>query len=937
MFKGNDDYGMMFSHQNDEKRKFYIKTKYSKLPDPTTNSSIKMLTSYLSEDLDYSTELESVVANSTLSSDYLVKNIMFDSMEYWASNFTRGVNCQSVQIIMNFKLPIIIKTISIYWVKPPFSMTVSFCTEDNICNPPQAINEFNDLRTRLSNIYLRSKYILIDMAFDNSRTNDFYYECFCSILRVAITKNEIKLKPFSTDSNEINSFEQPDLFTDNFLVTKTKDLKKSESNLEILFDNSIKDMKRIKSVTNYLKNTFVGQFCRFSQIISNLKKYYDEYSKNIVEKFGMFFELEDKLRDYVNIEEYEAEHDQLENISDKKNFKEYKQALANLWKIRSYVRNLKNIKISLSKLYANSLANISKMKVSLNNYLDDYAIHFSESYTDQYIRDAIYTIKIIGEVYSSVEIYNKLFPLENKLNLIESAIESLKQFTIREMSKKLKYLSNKYNSVLIRKSREYQSLMDNFQIVLQNLKLIKPNFKEVFLNMDSKCKPVQLITNSLFDDVFIKLFVTFTRVNVNEFDSFIIKFNSKNLFFYLKYNSYKIEVWKKKYEEEEKLFEYNKLTTDYDQFAEIEDFSKLFYILIKIYEGKILILLRVEYKKPPLEILEYLDRFKHIQYEELLQIYEQNENDFEKYYGNSTLIYEKSDQDLKLAGHMGLDSYRNSTKILIAADYPEQTPNLETSHSTSLNIKFPYGYITDTRKLKKTEINNKILNLLSLDPSWIAYDTEFLVLTNFYFKYELSLNKNFGENFISNPKINNLNSAFLQLSSLRSPISYYFEIVSIDKGFILKIFKTNIYTDVKTNIFRKNFSVSQTITFILVKIKESLQLQVKRKSEKIYKTIFTIQNFHFVKFFFLLNPQNIASISSIYFSDTYGGSFVKVKEESNIKTCTKDKFENFVCHLKDKVLCKRLFCKSCCTKKLRKSNIFQYQSCFEDCVLMDFK
>ena len=453
-FNGNDKYGKLFSHQLDEKKKFYIKSKYSVEPDFSSDTSIRMLTSYMSEDLDYSTELASINTNSTLSDDYLVKNILLDSLDYWASNFTRGGNCKGVEIQINLKIPTIIKTISIYWVKPPFSVTLTFCEEKGNCKTKETITEFTNLRTRVASVYLRSKFIKIQMGFDQSKLTDYNYQCFCSISKVSITKNEINLKPLSIDEakktpEELSLYDNRDLFTDNFLLSKINNFNKEDNILEKLFDESTRDITKIKAIKSNLKKTYIGQYSSFNILTEKLKKLAEKNRKAIVEKAGMFYELDEKLSNYISFEDYEKDHKSTsKDENNKKKFKEYKSTMGKLWSLRAFIKSFAKIKGTLKDLYTKSMKNIAKMRVSLNNYLNEVAVHFSESYSDQYIRDAIYTTNKIKQISSSVEIFDRLVPLKESFPVLESAFESMKQFTIPEMIEKLDYLSEKYQSVL---------------------------------------------------------------------------------------------------------------------------------------------------------------------------------------------------------------------------------------------------------------------------------------------------------------------------------------------------------------------------------------------------------------------------------------------------------------------------------------------------------
>jgi hypothetical protein len=981
-YKYTDNKGMLFYYEKYHKDEFYLKSTSTSISNKISysknNSTIQLVSSYLSDEVDFSTELLDIKANSTISSDYPVRNILYDNLDYWSSNFTRDDGCSGASIIISLRHIIVVKTISIKWVKPPYLVRIYLCENDN-CVFLQKLDDFSSFLSLVSNIYIKANKIKIEMEFDRSRLRDYNYQCFCSISELTVSKNEIELKSLEGDAEKLseegiessenfNTLNSPTkkIYSDNFFLTKIENIQTinfDTSDFEKMYSDSQHYVKEIENNYLNIKKKFIGPTSDFAQLLSNLTYTNGEYHRKVVKELNRIKRYEYLLSEVKGsskrTQQVINKNQTVKNnkkISPKKS--QYLALLSQFINVKNYFENLPILKNKMVKNFKSSTENLISLITDLNNFLVRNATIYTQAYSDKFVKDAIDSSEKIKSTLSALNIYDKISKMNPDLQYVEEGLESLKHITKSQLREKLNFLGNEYQAILKIKQKELSGFLKNFELLLQNIKLIKMQIEEIFLSIQNKCLPVQLVTNSYYDNFFVKLVINFKRETINDYNIFIFKFFNKDVFYYIRYNAFKIEVWRKKYEQEKKLFTYNKCTSEYDKFNQVDNFSKLFYVLIKVENGKFSLLLKIDYHQIPSVIEKYLEGLNNINYEKLMEIYEQNENDFKEYYGDAKLIYEKNDVDLFLGGNMAFYSPKNNTKILMVAAYPKKNSNEKDKNQiSSLNSKYPYNFFQTALELPNNKMDSKIIEILSLDRTWKSYDTQFQVLTNFYLKFEIDIDRLYGEdmNYAINDSDSNSsireeqqNSVYLILQSMRAKSSYFIEIVKVENGFLWKLFLINNNSGKRINIFRKRFDVDKKIkkrnfAVILVKNSESLMIEIKLKSHVLFKNVFTIKDFSFIKFMFLMNPRNSGSVTNVYLSDTYSGNFVKKENFSKKKIdeinslsgikyeCSVEIFETYKCIVDDKKVCKTLFCKSCCSKKLKKKNPYQYEGCFAKC------
>lgn len=108
-YKQTDKFGHVFSYKNKEIKipfEFYIKNIY----DISNSNEVKKLSysksikSFANDIVDYSSELDYVNANSTLSTEYGVRNILYDNLDYWSSELFFKPKCQEIILDVKFFL-----------------------------------------------------------------------------------------------------------------------------------------------------------------------------------------------------------------------------------------------------------------------------------------------------------------------------------------------------------------------------------------------------------------------------------------------------------------------------------------------------------------------------------------------------------------------------------------------------------------------------------------------------------------------------------------------------------------------------------------------------------------------------------------------------------------------------------------------------------------
>lgn len=995
-YKYTDNKGMLFYHEKYRKDEFYLKPPStftpisSKYSDYKNNSTVQQVSSFLSDEVDFSTELLDVKANSTISPDYSVQNILYDNLDYWSSNFTREDGCSGASIIISLRHIIVVKNISIKWVKPPYLVKIYLC-ENEKCVISHKLDDFSSFLSLVTNIYIKANKIKIEMEFDRSRLGDYNYQCFCSISELTVSKNEIELKSLETEieklsegfSGEIyeNLFAQSQsqkdseskrttkIYSDNFIITKIEKMQLNNfdtTDFEKMYANSQHVVKSIEKNYIDINKKFIGPTSDFAQLLSNLTFIDGEYHRKVVKELNRIkryeyllsqIEGKSKLIQNKNHKNKNKPISKNTKISSKKSM--YLKLLSQFVNVKKYFENLPIIKNKMIKNFKSSTEDLIKQITNLNSFLVRNATVYTQAYSDRFVKDAVDSSEKIKTTLSTLNIYEEISKMNSDVQFVEEGLDALKHITKSQLRDKLNFLGNEYEFLLKNKQKELSDLIQNFQLLLQNLKLIKIQIKEIFISIQNNCLPVKLVTNSKYDNFFVKLVINFKRETINENSIFIFKFLNKDVFYYIKYSASRIEVWRKKYDQEKKLFTYENCSNEYDKYNHVNNFSKIFYVLIKVDKGKFSLLLKIDYHPIPDPIEKYFKGLNNINYEKLMEIYEQNENDFKEYYSDAKLIYEKNDVDLFLGGNMAFHSPKNNTQILMIAAYPKEKLNdKEKIQISSLNSKYPYSFFQTALELPTIKIDPKIAEILSLDTTWKCYNTQFEVLTNFYFKYEVDIDRLYGEdmnytmndsNSVSSIKEEQQNSVYLIIQSMRAKSSYFIEIVKVENGFLWKLFLIHNDSGKRINIFRKRFDIEQKIkkiifAIILVKNKKSIMVEIKLKSHVIFKNVFSVNDFNFIKFMFLMNPRNSASIKNVYFSDTFGGNFVdkennisyNKKDESILQSgikyeCSEGIFTNYKCIVNDKKVCKTLFCKSCCSKKLKKKNPYKYEDCFVKC------
>jgi len=106
-YKHTDKFGHVFYYKNNEIQlpfEFYIKNSYdiNNSNQAKKMSYAKTLKSFANDIVDYSTELDYLKANSTLSEEYGVRNILYDNLDYWSSEVFFKPIYQEVNIEVNF-------------------------------------------------------------------------------------------------------------------------------------------------------------------------------------------------------------------------------------------------------------------------------------------------------------------------------------------------------------------------------------------------------------------------------------------------------------------------------------------------------------------------------------------------------------------------------------------------------------------------------------------------------------------------------------------------------------------------------------------------------------------------------------------------------------------------------------------------------------------
>ncbi len=94
-YKRTIDEGHIFTYNTTE---FYIKNIES--PNRSKNS----IKSFNYDQIDYSKELDGLKANSTISNDYNINNILYDNLDYWSSELMKLNHCKPIELSVYYVL-----------------------------------------------------------------------------------------------------------------------------------------------------------------------------------------------------------------------------------------------------------------------------------------------------------------------------------------------------------------------------------------------------------------------------------------------------------------------------------------------------------------------------------------------------------------------------------------------------------------------------------------------------------------------------------------------------------------------------------------------------------------------------------------------------------------------------------------------------------------
>jgi hypothetical protein len=241
---------------------------------------------------------------------------------------------------------------------------------------------------------------------------------------------------------------------------------------------------------------------------------------------------------------------------------------------------------------------------------------------------------------------------------------------------------------------------------------------------------------------------------------------------------------------------------------------------------------------------------------------------------------------------------------------------------SSLDSKFKYNYFKDSENLSKKKVDSKLIDLFILDKTWLEYKTDFKVINNFYFKFEINMGKVFSNNI------------YFLMDSDRSKDYLISHIIRFRETFLLKIFLVSKSSSRVVSIWRTTLSydnISENVAFIYEKNLNSLRLKIKSRKHNIQK-LFTIANYFYISFSFIMNDACKLSLSSVYFTDTYNLDEDNSKYEKTIfNKYSIDNYNSFKCPSKEKQFCVILFCKICCKRTI------SLNPSFEKCQLACYK
>jgi hypothetical protein len=937
-YNGTDISGHNFYIQPEEwegdKINFYVRNLYSSKK-PTDD----IISSVSTDELDFSSEIHTLIANSTISDSYSINNVMHDNLEYWSSELQRKP-CSPVEIEIKFLDELVIKEIAIDWIKTPLKIKILFCTKNGECENDLVIKRVEELRSKIVNIYQKCFRIILQIFPDNG--NELSYSNFCifQIKKITLFKNEIVYKNSLSSSimknntnqssildNDFSGIPSPSVFySDNFYITKVEEGKinvQKQSQLDDYNYNSTIIRDEIFDYEKYFHKNLPHIVDNADRIEKNYKDYYQlkERLITILDKVASNFK--DSFRNFTfNHTNVIREHFNNAII----------HSLFN--KTKLYFENKTNFRINYN--YPHSQKHLTKTKKLLNDFISENSEKFTSLLSDYYKRRYIKIVDSLPELNKKVLSLNKLNLIEQKIPLVETALVSLVKFSKENIGELLDGLKEKVKTILFQKTNEMKNLISRVEILLQNIRLVKEESKKIYLNMTQtnendletlQCQDLNIITNTFYDNFLINSVISFDELNLKYENIIIFKFINKFVYYYLKITFHTIEIRKKKYDHDTRLIKYS-INNALDANYMLRNFNKNVFMMIKVNKGKLSVNININYEPLPSMIIEHLKKYSFINdtdYDKLMDLYKMNENHFRSFFQGAENIFLIDDIDLFQNGYIGYQSKMKNMHFLMIARMPTMQEQKSSEVMLALQSKYRYNSIPSPEDLKIMEVNNVFLrNIPDIDTSWKIYDTQFQALSNFYFKFELDID------LLSDNKF------YFFMDSVNTKETYFLNILKLQKFFIIKIFKIN-NEGYKVNLYRKNVNYQLTVstqrkvknnyTFNILKNGETLSFEIIKGGMR-NKSLFTLKGVNFIKFGFLLNPPAIKSLSSIYFSDTM--NFFKKGENSN--NCTKEKYKSYKCIVKDIRICSIYYCKSCCTKKLLKENEFESNKCRSDCI-----
>jgi len=254
---------------------------------------------------------------------------------------------------------------------------------------------------------------------------------------------------------------------------------------------------------------------------------------------------------------------------------------------------------------------------------------------------------------------------------------------------------------------------------------------------------------------------------------------------------------------------------------------------------------------------------------------------------------------------MGYYTSAKNLHFLLIARVPTESSKNKDFVMSSLDTQYNFNYFPDYAGLSPLPLEISYKELFKLSDSWMYYFTNFKVINNFYFKFELNMDKIFNNNF------------FFKINPDREDHVVLNHIIKLSNSFIFKVFYVSKSSNSIMSIYRTTINydkLSQNFAFIYEKSLNTMRIKIKSR-KKSFKILITLNNFTFINFGFFMNESNRSALSSIYFSNIY--TLHTGEGENNVlNKCSKYNFDHFYCVSKDVEFCQILYCKICCKKTI---------------------